>query len=196
MLQAFLVQNFDELVSRTKVKAAARRSPSASAPDLETGVPLLLAQLGDVARRETSTSARADRGIRSTAARHARALLEKGWSVSEVVHDYGDVRLAIMELAAEKGAAVGLEELGALSRCLDTATAEAVAEYGHLKEEATSHREAERLGQVGHDLRTQLQTALLSFQAVKTGKAGKTGIDGSAGDALSRSLERLRDLID
>jgi signal transduction histidine kinase len=193
MLHDFVVQNFDELVSRTKAKASARRWPSASMPGVENGIPLLLAQLLEAAWRETSAVPRAARGSCSAAARHARALLEKGWSVSQVVHDYGDVRLAITELAAAKGEAVGLEELGALSRCLDAAIAEGVAEFARLKDEATSHREVERLGQVGHDLRNQLQTAQLSFRALK---AGKAGIDGSAGDALGRSLERLRDLVD
>jgi signal transduction histidine kinase len=193
MLHRFLVQNFDELVSRTKAKASARRWPSASTPGLESGIPLLLAQLRETLRTERSAVPLAGGGIGSTAARHARALLEKGWSVSQVVHDYGDVRQAITELAVAKGAAISLEELGALSRCLDTTIAEAVAEYARLKDEATSHREVERLGQVGHDLRNQLQTALLSFRALK---AGKAGIDGSAGDALGRSLIRLRDLID
>ncbi len=193
MLHGFLVQNFDELVARAKANGSARRWPSASTPGLESGVVPLLAQLRETLRRGASPGPFAEVGIPSTAARHARALLEKGWSVSQVVHDYGDVRQAIMELAIAKGAAIGLEELGALSRCLDGAIAEAVAEYAHLKEEATSHREVERLGQVGHDLRNQLQTALLSFRALRTGKAD---IAGSAGDALGRSLVRLRELVD
>jgi len=193
MLHGFLIQNFDELVSRTNASASAPRWPSASTPGLESGIALLLAQLREALRRETSTVPLADDAIGAAAARHARALLEKGWSVSQVVHDYGAVRQAITELAVAKGTAIGLEELGVLSRCLDGAIAEAVAEYVRLKEEATSHREVERLGQVGHDLRTQLQTALLSFRALKTGKAE---IDGSAGDALGRSLVRLRELID
>jgi signal transduction histidine kinase len=191
MLHGFLVQNFDELVSRTRSIASARRGSSASTPGLEHGIPRLLAQLAEKLRRETSTAPSAKGGIGS-AARYARSLLEKGWSASQVVHDHGAVRQAITELAVEKGAALGLEELGAMSRCLDGAIAEAVAEYARLKDEATSHREIERLGQVGHDLRNQLQTALLSFRALKKG----TDIGGSAGDALGRSLERLRDLID
>ncbi len=193
MLHGFLRQNFDELVSRTRANASARRWLPASNPGLESGVPTLLAQLRDAAGREASAAPLADRGIGSSAARYARALLEKGWSVSEIVHDHGAVRLAIAELAAAKGLAIGREELRALGRCLDAAIAEAVAEYARLKEEAASHREVERLGQVGHDLRNQLQTALLSFRALKTGRAG---IDGSAGDALGRSLVRLRDLVD
>ena len=194
MLNGFLAQNFDELVSRTKANASARRSPSASTPGLESGIALLLAQLGEALRTETSTVVPlANGGIVATAARHARALLEKGWSPSQVVHDYGAMRQAITELAAARGAAIGLEELCALGRCLDTAAAATVVEYARLKDEATSHREVERLGQVGHDLRTQLQTALLSLRALKTGKAD---IGGSAGDALGRSLVRLQALIE
>jgi signal transduction histidine kinase len=76
---------------------------------------------------------------------------------------------------------------------LDRALAGAVAGQARSRSEATSHRETERLGQVGHDLRNQLQTALLSFRALRKGKAE---IGGSAGDALGRSLARLGDLIE
>jgi signal transduction histidine kinase len=193
MLVRFLVQNFDELASRAKANGSARGSPSASTPGLERGIPMLLAQLRETLRSETGIVPMADDGIGSPVARYARALLEHGWPVSQIARDHGALRQAITEVAIAKGAPIGLEELGAVSRCLDLTIAEAVAEYARLKEEATSHREVERLGQVGHDLRTQLQTALLSFRAVKTGKAG---IDGSAGDALGRSLVRLRDLVD
>jgi len=80
-----------------------------------------------------------------------------------------------------------------VDRCLDSAIAEAVAECARLKDEATSHREVERLGQVGHDLRNQLQTALLSFRVLRT---GSVGIAGSVGESLGRSLDRLRYLLD
>ncbi len=193
MLHEFLVQNFDELVSRTKANASARRWPSGSPSGLESGIALLLAHLRETLRGRTRTAPLAEVGFHAGAARHARALLETGWSISQVVHDYAAVRQAITELAIAKGAVIGLAELGALSRWLDGAIAETVAEYARVKEEATSHREVERLGQLGHDARTQLQTALLSFRALKTGKAD---IGGSAGDALGRSLVRLRELVD
>jgi signal transduction histidine kinase len=193
MLQRFLAENFDELVSRTKANGSARRWPSASTPGLERGIPQLLAQLREALQGKKSAAPLPDEVIGAASARHARALLEKGWSVSQIVHEYGDVRQAITELAAAKGEAIGLQELGVVDRCLDAAIAEAVAEYARLKDEATSHREVERLGQVGHDLRNQLQTALLSFRALKK---GSVDIGGSAGEALGRSLDRLRNLVD
>ncbi len=116
-----------------------------------------------------------------------------GFTVSQVVHDYGDVCQAITELAVEKRATISPEEFHTLNRCLDTAIAAAVTEHERLKDEATSHREVERLGQVAHELRNQLQTALLSFQVLKT---GSVGIAGSTGAVLGRSLVGLRALID
>ncbi len=144
-------------------------------------------------RSEPSTASAAEAGTGSAAVRHAGALLEKGWTVSQIVHDYGDLREAIAELASAQWRSVVPEDLRALDRCIDQASADAVAAYARLKDEATSHREVERLGQVGHDLRNQLQTALLSFRALRTGKAD---IGGEAGDALGRSLARLGDLIE
>jgi signal transduction histidine kinase len=194
MLQGFLAANFDELVSRTKARGSARRSASTT-PTLEPGVPLQVAQLGAALRREPSTgSGGASAGDPpAAAARQARALLERGWTASQTVHDYGDLREVIAELAAEQHQAIAAEELVALARGIDRAIADVVEAYAHLKDAATSHREVERLGQVGHDLRTQLQTALLSFRVLRTGRAE---IGGGAGDALGRSLARLGDLID
>jgi signal transduction histidine kinase len=189
MLQRFLVQNFHDLVARARANATARRWSSPATPGLESESAQLLRAL----LRQTSTVPLADGAMSSAAAGHARALLEKGWSVSQVVHDYGAVREAIAELAVERGAALLAEELGALNRCLDGAIADAVADYARLKHEATSHREVERLSQVGHDLRDQLQTALLSFRALRKGSGDVRGVSG---DALGRSLDRLRDVID
>jgi signal transduction histidine kinase len=86
-----------------------------------------------------------------------------------------------------------VQKFHTLNRCLDTAIAAAVTEYGRLKDEATSHHEVERLGQVAHELRNLIQTALLSFQVVKT---GRVGITGSTGAVLGRSLVDLRNLVD
>src|SRR5512133_2458272 len=99
MLYRFLVQNFDEVAARTR--ALARQWPATSGSELESGTPLLLGRLLEELRTHPSTAHTiAAEEIGSTPVRHARALLEQGWSVSQVVHDYGDVRQAITELAA------------------------------------------------------------------------------------------------
>lgn len=148
--------------------------------------------LGDAAKGEESEPY-PDSAIGATTAKHGRDLLAKGYTLSQVVHDYGDVCQAITELAVVNRAAISPEEFHTLNRCLDTAIAEAVTEYGRLKEEAAAHHEVERLGQVAHELRNEIHTALLSYQVLRT---GSVGIGGSTGSVLGRSLLGLRDLVD
>jgi signal transduction histidine kinase len=193
MLHDFVSSNRDELISRTRAKVTARPWPSASTEELENGVPLFLTQLSETLRLESSAAPFASSAIGASAAKHGRDLLAMGFTITQVVHDYGDVCQAITELAVEKRAAISPEEFHTLNRCLDTAIAEAVAEYARLKEEAASHHEVERRGRIAHELRNLVQTALLSFQVLK---AGKVGASGSTGAVLGRSLIDVRDLVD
>lgn len=193
MLHDFITANRDELISRSRAKVSSRPWPSASTDEVENGVPLFLTQLADTLRLETSQTPFSSSAIGSSATKHGRELLTMGFTVSQVVHDYGDVCQAITELAADKQATISPEEFHTLNRCLDTAIAEAVTEYGRLKERVTAHLEVERLGQLAHELRNQIQTALLSFEVLKT---GSVGISGSTGAVLGRSLIGLSELID
>jgi signal transduction histidine kinase len=193
MLHEFISSNRDELISRTRAKVAARPWPPASPDELENGVPLFLTQLSETLRLETTAVPFSPTAIGTSAAKHGRDLLATGFTISQVVHDYGDVCQAITELAVERRAPISAEEFHTLNRCLDTAIAEAVTEYARLKEEATSHHDAEHLGRIAHELRNLVQTALLSFQVVK---AGKVGASGSTGAVLGRSLIDIRDLVD
>jgi signal transduction histidine kinase len=191
MLHDFLQANREELISRTSAKASAR-SPSASPGELENGVPLFLAQLRETLRLEVTATPFSPTAIGAGAARHGRELLAGGYSISQVVHDYADVSQAITELAVEQGATIRPEEFHTLSRCLDTAIAEAVSEYGRLEEEAISRRDLQHRGQIAHELRNLVQTALLSFKVLDAGKVGASGFRG----VLGRSLVNIRDLAD
>jgi hypothetical protein len=55
-------------------------------------------------------------------------VVEGGYTVSQAVHDYGDICQAITELALEQKAPITVKEFHTLNRCLDTAIAEAVTE--------------------------------------------------------------------
>lgn len=89
--------------------------------------------------------------IGSSATRHGAELSAAGCSVSQVVHDYGDICQAITEIALEQHAPITVEEFHTLNRCLDTAIAEAVTEHTRLTAQTRSHEEVERLGQAAHD---------------------------------------------
>jgi len=65
--------------------------------------------------------------------RHGAELFAAGFTLSQVVHDYGDICQAITALAEECRAAVTvLEEFPLLNRCLDAAIAAAVTEHARI----------------------------------------------------------------
>jgi hypothetical protein len=70
-----------------------------------------------------------DRGQRHSA--RAR-LVGLGFTVSQVVHDYGDICQAITEWAVEQNAPITTDEFHVLNRCLDTAIADAVTEHARI----------------------------------------------------------------
>ena len=59
--------------------------------------------------------------IERSAVEHGHDLLVQGFTVSQVVHDYGDVCQAITELAVETNASISTEDFQTLNRCLDDA---------------------------------------------------------------------------
>ena len=131
--------------------------------------------------------------IGSAATSHGRDLLARGFSVSQVVHDYGDICQAVTELALEHHAPISTEEFHTLNRCLDTAIADAVTEHARIAAASKSTEEIERLGQLTHDIRNMLDTALLAFGILKR---GTVTVNGSTGVVLGRSLMGLHDLVD
>jgi signal transduction histidine kinase len=193
MLHDFISTNSTEIISRAHELVAARPCPPASTEELENGIPLFLDQLSETLRRETSRVPFSPGAIGSTAAMHGRELLGLGFTVSQVVYYYGDVCQAITGLAIEKKAVISSEEFQTLNRCLDDAIAGSVTEHGRLKAIVAADDEVERLGRLAHEMRNALQTALLSFQVIKS---GRVGIAGSTGAVLGRTLLDLSDMID
>ena len=79
-------------------------------------------------------------GVSATA--HGKELLKLGFTVDQVVHDYGDLCQAITDLAFERDAPFSIDEFRTLNRCLDNAIADAVTEFS-FQREATLAREHE-----------------------------------------------------
>jgi hypothetical protein len=193
MLHEFLSSNRRELMWRTSPKGSQARDLTTPDETPESGVPLFLTQLAETLRLERTAMPFSPTAIGEGAASHSRELLANGFTVARVVHDYGSACQAITELAVEKKATITPAEFHTLACCLHTAIAEAVTEYGRLKEEAADRREHDRRAQLAHDLRNFVQAAQLSFQVLQAGKAAPSG---SAGKVLGRSLVSIRDLTD
>ena len=193
MLHEFVTTHREAIVARTREKMTHRPWPTASTSELEHGVPLFLTQLSETLRCESTATPFAPDAIGAAAARHGAALLALGFTVSQVVHDYGDICQAVTELALENDAPITTQEFHTLNRCLDTAIAEAVTEHARVTAEFKSIEEVERLGQLTHEIRDKLNTALFAFHALKR---GAVAINGSTGAVLGRSLMGLRALVD
>jgi hypothetical protein len=134
--------------------------------------------------------------ITKTATQHGHDLRRQGFTVSQVVHDYGDVCQSITEIAVEQNAPISTDDFRMLNRCLDDAIAGAVTEYGREPDQPIAQeapRESERLESLVHELRSSIQTATIALDMIKS---GSVGIAGSTGTVLDRSLVGAHGLID
>jgi len=192
MLHEFIATNRDELIRRCRAKVAMRSVPPATSAEIDHGVPVFLDQLADALRLGVDSSLE----IGMSAVQHGHDLLQQGFTVSQVVHDYGDVCQAITELALGMNAPVSTHDFRVLNRCLDDAIASAVTEYGRGRHQVTLDEQtaltSERLGFLAHELRDLMHTAIVAFAVLETGNVGVTG---STGAVLRRSLMAARDLI-
>jgi len=196
LLHEFLSSNRDELIRRCRAKVARRDAPPVTPLELEHGVPLFLEQLVEALRCEQESPAAAAES-RRTAALHGQELLGDGYTVDQVVHDYGDICQAITELATQARAPVTVEEFRTFNRLLDNAIADAVASFGRHRDASISARgrqdQREWRGTLGDQQRTLLDTAVKAFDALKV---GNIGLRGATGALLEANLRKLRELID
>ena len=205
MLCDFLRSHRAELVERCRAKVASRMAPRATQDEMEHGIPVFLDQLIETLRLEQQQPPErlrlAQRDVPAEfsthAAKHGQELLHRGFTLDQVVHDYGDLCQAVTELAIERDAPVSAREFHTLNRCLDQAIADAVTEYTHRRDllvaEASDRAPAERLGNLAHEMRNSLSSAMLSFSLIK---GGGVPIDGATSAIVDRSFIRMRDLID
>lgn len=192
VLHEFIAVNREEIILRCRAKVATRSIPPPTEAEIDHGVPVFLNQLRDALRLGQTTNAEISR----SALKHGHDLLLQGFTVSQVVHDYGDVCQAITELAVELNVPISTEDFRTLNRCLDDAIAGAVTEYGRERNQSgidgESARGSERLGFFAHELRNLMNTALMAFEVLKT---GNVGVAGSTGAVLHRSLMASHALI-
>ena len=210
MLHEFLVVNRSALIERCRTKVGRRSSPPVTSVEIEEGVPHFIDQLIVALRHEAAHPAKLRDGkvdfsnetpalaeSSRTAKWHGAKLLEGGYSVDQVVHDYGDICQGLTELATEEKASIAVDEFRTLNRLLDNAIADAVSSYEHDRDDlvkaggdALLH---DRMGSLAEEQRLLLDRALKALDALKV---GNIGVMGATGAVLEDSLRALRDLID
>jgi signal transduction histidine kinase len=210
-MYTFLSNNYADLIARCKAKVSQRSSRAATAEQLTHGLPLFLNQL--IGTLEAEEKGRADESLRisgpsgggnganvsvmgASATAHGRELLQLGYSVDQVVHDYRDMCQAITDLAVERGVPFSVDQFRTLNRCLDNAIADAVTEFSAQRDATISLKQSadenERRGILAHELRNHLHTATLAYQALET---GSVAVGGSTGNLLKRSLVSMTGLV-
>jgi len=205
MLHEFLTTNRTELITRCRNKVAKRFAPSEIPMALDHGVPLFLQQLVETLRLEQGEPHLDNIGpeptpaateIGRTAAVHGAELLRLGYTIDQVVHDYGDVCQSVTQLAGEQEQPISTDEFRTLNRCLDNAIADAVTSFGSARQ-VLINDQAETLQQRLHyyslDHRRLVEIALQSYTAIRTGHVGVTGATGTL---LLHTLEELRSLAE
>ncbi|PZR72756.1 MAG: histidine kinase [Chthoniobacterales bacterium] len=209
-MHEFLTAHRIELIDRCRSKVAQRAEPDTSGAELDHGITHFLEQLIKTLRVEQTAEPMRSRKVSGpedgtqaffeigeTAAEHGRELLQHGFKVNQVVHDYGDLCQAITDLAFETKTPIEIDEFRTLNRCLDNAIAVAVTEFSYQRDFIEADRQAQtlnvRLGSFAHELRNFLGSATLALSAIK---AGEVGLTGATGAVLDRSLVGLRNLID
>ena len=210
-MHKFLANNRDELIARCKAKVAMRPLRAATIEQLKNGIPLFLEQLIKTLKAEADGQdieslrisgaaggdalALSEMGVSATA--HGKRLLELGYSVDQVVHDYGDLCQSITGLAVERDAPFSIDEFRTLNRCLDNVIADAVTEFTFQREAGLASRQAaevhERHASFIHEVRNSLGTATLAAAALELGSLPMSGATGSV---LKRSLAAMKVLID
>jgi signal transduction histidine kinase len=186
----FLATHRNEIIARTRAKVAQRVAPRPTTIELDEGIPLFLDQLIATLRNPSPSD---DTEISRVALQHGGNLLQMGFTVGQVVHDYGGLCQAITELAVDLEAPITSADFHTLNRCLDDAIAEAVTEYSRQREQVVSDNAIERLGFFAHELRNALNTGILAFEVLKSGRVGATG---STSALVDHSFSRMRDLVD
>jgi hypothetical protein len=179
-LEDFIGTYRDELIRRCQVKVSSRQSPPETKAESHHGVPLFLDQLCEELRDGASQSDE----IGQSAKTHGHDLLLKGFTIEQVVHDYGDVCQSVTDLAVEMGAPISTDDFRTLNRCLDNAIAGAVTEFT-LKQGANRDK-------TFAELENLTGAAIVGFRAIRM---GNVGVGGHTSAVVERSLLAISALL-
>ena len=150
VLHKLLTTHRLELIDRCREKAAKRLEPEAAPAAFQHGVPLFLDQIIKTLQIEQTATPCKAAGCRALRRRtvHVRdpcnseaarsRVVKGGYTVDQVVHDYGDLCQAITDLAFERHSPIEVDEFRTLNRCLDNGIADAVTEFASRRDSVVS----------------------------------------------------------
>ena len=182
MLHEFVTRNRHEIIARYHEKVQARVPRLANAVEIDHGVPRFLAQLVHELRPGLSSCSE----MATLATTEAHDLLWQGFTISELVHHYGDVGQVITDLAIEARVRINIDDSGVLDRCVDDAIAAALSEHRRSGQSPNTTlagpTESHPIASMVRDLRESMNTARVALRAVKSGRVGLAGSTGAVLD--------------
>jgi hypothetical protein len=191
MLADIIAGNRDEIITRYRAKASIKSLRIPLDAESEYTALVFLDELLSTLR----FGSKPDSDDGSAVQPLADDVLEEPLIVPRIAQ-YGEITQSITELAMEMNAPVNVAELATLDRSVDEATARAVtksvSERGQIAHAAVPG-DSDRLRVFRHEVRKLVNTAILSFDFIRT---GRVGLQGSTGRLLNRSLIELRSLVD
>ena len=210
MLYTFLYRHRSVLIDQCEMKAAERSEPHGKQVQSRYGIPVFLDQLIETLRIEKTSQPQNGKNLSGppggpsqrsevgkSATLHGQELSDHGFTIEQVVHDYGDLCQAITDLSNELNEPIGVDEFRTLNRCLDNGIADAVTEFSRQRRLINDDRETQamnqRLGAVAHELRNHINTASHALGVIKS---GQVGFGGATGAVLDRTMASLRNLVD
>ncbi|HEX4384499.1 MAG TPA: sensor histidine kinase [Myxococcales bacterium] len=189
MLSDFIVSHRESIIRRIREQLRAlagneRRDDE----ELSDGLPEFLdAVTAAVAGPARGNSAELQR----LAAIHSRHRVDQGYSIENLVRDYGAICDAVTGLADEQQQPIAAGEFQRLNYAIDDGIAAGVMQFCTPEREARPADWNERLGFIAHELRNAAQAATLAFDALRS---GRVGVNSQTAEVVSRAHQRLRNL--
>jgi hypothetical protein len=203
MLHQFISSNHDKLVKLCRETAAKRLPRTVSAAAEAHGVPMFLRQLACTLELEQAASGREiaaadvkrnNLELSQAATLHGAALLQLGFTIDQVVHEYGDVCQAVTQLACESGISIDTDEFRTLNRCLDNAIADAVIAFGAGHQTLLDSKSDSLLESLDAFAQEHQRLVDIAVQAYFAVKSGNVGLNGATGALMLHTLNELRAL--
>src|SRR5688572_9135089 len=121
MLDDFISTHRKEIIDRAQAKVRHRTAPRVTSEELINGVPIFLDQLVHILKVQPAQSVSDEPKMEVSATLHGNELLQQGFTIAQVVHDYGDVCQCVTDLALDLQVPITTEDFQTLNRCLDNA---------------------------------------------------------------------------
>jgi signal transduction histidine kinase len=195
-LHEVLATRADEIMARWQEQVRGTVVPASMAPfELLDHLPRFLSEICAALREDVGlASAHPTPEESTTASSHGEQRLRLGFSLDSVVREYGALQAAILATARDAGTPVSIRELGIVFESVVTGIAQAVTEYSGRRDAELIRQTNEHFAFIAHELRDPLWSAHTAFLLLKA--KGEVPPLGHAVEALDRSLQRARDLID